>query len=367
VRGATVRPRPAAVGLALLCASCYTTRGVAPSGTVGLGAGAAHPGELVLAAERRRRVRIGPRSWLRFIRHDGMVTPWFEARQLRVSGEGVLAPGGTSPGSPALYVRWDEVARMEVNDLDVGLTVVGALGAATAVMGAAMVEMMLMAAIAGLTGGHIRPSELGITRSAFDAVVEQAGKRPPDAPTAALLALAPAPPLPPVEAAAVRPLFSSAAIRRDLVRLVLATELGATSWPLYPSGSFVAVARIHNGFEVGGGLRLLSTPAGPDSSAARVTPLALLRLGWHLDLDARRRVALPLLFEGALGSQGHVRLVWGVRVRVTERATLGLYPWNPMLWPQPHPANADVSNAIAAPVQGAQPGYLSSLDVAWAI
>jgi hypothetical protein len=360
VAGVAMRPSSVVLSV-LLCASCYTTRGVAPSGTAALRAGEAHPRELVLASERRGRVRIGPRSWLRFIRHDGKTTPWFEARRLRVSAEAIVAPGPAAGSAPAplLLVCWDEVARVEVNDLDLGRTVAGSLGGAAAVMTAAMVEAALIGAIATVTGGHVRPSELGLARSAFESVVAEAGKRPPDAPAETLLvrqpALIAAPP-------AAQPLFSAAAIRRDFVRFAAATEVGAAAtWPPRLNCAFVAVARIRNGFEVGGGLRLLSTPAGPEEAGAvRVTPLPLLRLGWHLDLDARRRVALPLLIEGALGTQQYVRLIWGVRVRLTDRAQLGIYPWNPVTWTRP-------AALPTAPAPAGEAGYLTSLDLAWVI
>ena len=111
----------------------------------------------------------------------------------------------------------------------------------------------------------------------------------------------------------------------------MGTDFGR--WDGLQSGTLVAF-RFMDFVEVGAGARYLLTaipggPGQPDSYGHGV--LGAFHLGLHLDLDARRRVAIPLGVQ--LGRGGPVRFqgrfLLGLRVRVVGPFYLGIYPLNP--------------------------------------
>lgn len=136
-------------------------------------------------------------------------------------------------------------------------------------------------------------------------------------------------------------LFSGGARRRALARVVAATEV-TTDWLQLDGFSVGALGavRFWEMFEVGAAARCLLSfraPEAPDQQAAPGDPrplaqiIGLAHLGLNLDLDARRRVAIPLSIQaGAGGLVAHqVKLGIGVRVRATDFLYLGLTPFNP--------------------------------------
>lgn len=120
-------------------------------------------------------------------------------------------------------------------------------------------------------------------------------------------------------------LFDGVDRRRASYRIGAALDFGAPidrrhAW----SAGAVPMLRITDLFEIGGGLRLL----GRGQSVDRVW---LGRVGLHAELDARRRFALPfsLDFGGSSTVSFHARLNFGLRVRVVDAWSIGLYPVNP--------------------------------------
>jgi hypothetical protein len=109
---------------------------------------------------------------------------------------------------------------------------------------------------------------------------------------------------------------------------------GGSDFTLRASGTFGAFIgmRLSEVTEIGAGLRLNASPEYPEdpNSRMRSSPIAFGRLVGHFDLDAARRVALPIGFDAGGGdAKGYVRLVLGIRIRVFDTFSIGLYPLNP--------------------------------------
>lgn len=120
-------------------------------------------------------------------------------------------------------------------------------------------------------------------------------------------------------------LFDGVDRRRAAVRFGLALDAGllANRRDLWTGGA-VGILRLTDLFELGGGMRLL----GRGNHVDRVF---LARVGLHAELDARRRVALPLSLDvGGSATVGfHARLNFGLRLRLADAWSLGVYPLNP--------------------------------------
>jgi hypothetical protein len=114
---------------------------------------------------------------------------------------------------------------------------------------------------------------------------------------------------------------------------VASLEVGSAEIHPAPMTSLAAGLRLWNVLEVGGGVAVMShasTETGP--YRPRFSPF--LRTGLHLDLDSRRRVAIPLMVDlGWVDRRSTARFTYGVRVRLTDRLGVGLLPWNPMSLP----------------------------------
>ena len=337
---------------------CYATQSVAP-GALGELRHVNRARELVLRSGERSRVRIGPGSWIRFRRVDGLFTSWVEARNLRVGPDQVVLGDGSS--GDGLVLRWNDLVGLEVNDVDTGRTVVGIAAGTSLVVLAAAAEVIVIAALVAATGGHLN-GDLGLTRGALEAVLGHAGERPEDAPEALTYGDEASGAEPVV---LVSPLFAPEARRRDIVRFGASIETGIeVGGNLMQSEATVNIGlRLLNVLELGAGLSTLTGPLGTGDAAAdpssanglwaasRIVPRA--RLGLHLDLDPSRRVALALGQQGGIGTHGWVdlRTEWGVRVRLNDRLQLGGYPFNPRVaWPS---------------TAASRTTYVSALELAW--
>jgi hypothetical protein len=325
LRGLAAIPLPCL----LLASGCYTTGAVSASGLRPLAADE-HARDILLGDANRREVRVGPLSRIRFRLTDGLVTRWFRAKDLRVADGVLLASGCAARGgkdcarSQALPL--ETITSAEVNDFSLGQTAEGIVLGTTAAAGAMVVEVSLIALIGAISMGHAKVGSLGITEGALKAVLQNVGSRPPDAD---LLEPAPAVDSELVESA--RPLFGRTAIRRDWIQLVATTEIGGNyASSLYPTTSLCATLRFRNIIELGGGVRLDAQPGQQDEhTELRFAPF--FRAGLHLELDASGRFAIPAFIDvGSAAGQKNVRLAFGLRVRISDRINLGIYPHNPI-------------------------------------
>jgi hypothetical protein len=334
---------------------CYATTSASVTDVASLRRGA-HSREVVLK-QGPLGVHLGPSSWVRFTLRDGGRSPWFQAGKLRVNAEMVMTTGGRArpedPSPDAEGIPWDAIASVEVNELDVGETVAGVTMGAAVIVTAAAAELALLAALQAVTDGHVN-GDLGLTRAAVDAVGGEALKRPEEDREARVLALdATAADL------AATPLFTPEARRRDQVLFTVSTEAGLDAG-LTPSpvAGVAAGLRLGNFFDAQLGARASLTPA-TEMQPAQVRSVPFLRLGLHLDLDAGRRVALAAGADFGLTSEEvRVRFLYGVRVRVSDRLQLGVYPWNPVAVGALAPADSSQS----AP---AGPSRLNLLELTW--
>jgi hypothetical protein len=132
----------------------------------------------------------------------------------------------------------------------------------------------------------------------------------------------------------VRPLFDGGARRQSIVRLVTAfdAERDFSATPRTHVG-LAAAARFYNFFEIGGGLRWLGGTQNLDGSTAGTELIPFARIGLNTELDAHRRFAIPIAVDLGAGSDVgfYFKLVFGLRVRVTDTMSLGAYVFNPTL------------------------------------
>jgi hypothetical protein len=61
---------------------------------------------------------------------------------------------------------------------------------------------------------------------------------------------------------------------------------------------------------------------------------------------------------GATSEETRVRFLYGVRVRVTDRLQLGLYPWNPV-------AVNPLTPSVPSPAIAPGPSRLNLLELSW--
>jgi len=351
---------PAAVALVALTlagvAGCYSTEGL-PAPALGSLRRPDQSREIVLEAGQPGRLRIRPASLVRFRRVDGATTAWTQASNVRLTSDLIVVGGG--PERPQV-LRWEHVDGIEVNDLDMGMTLLGVVGGTSLVMVAAATEMLIVAA---LESCHIRVDQVGLTRAALDGVVSAAGRHLDEDPSAPQVrADENDAPLDAVLAA--HPLFSAEARRRDLVRASLGVDSGVEAGGLLlrsQVGVFASL-RLLNVLELGVGINMVDVgvpiaegvPALDAPLVDRVRVSGRGRIALHLDLDDRRRVALMLGQEVGLSSGGwaDLRTVWGMRFRLRDAWQLGVLPFNPRVtWSR--------GDALS------QTAYASSVELAW--
>jgi len=346
----------------MVTAGCYSSA-VVPAQNLGPLTRPGHSTELVLRDTRGRSVRIGPNSRIRFLVSGYRWTQWVDGSQLEVDRVGASAR--SAHGGPQRIARWDEIYAADVVNLSGGKTY-GAILAATLLVG--VVVLLIAGGAKGKGGGKLLKVFGGAaTRASVHAlygslrlgvivahgVRASSGVRPHDAPptygpatpatppTDATGAPPPPPPPPPAPGATAatpvlrpvsRPAFSNVTRRRSRIRFFGAVE-GGSDLTMHDGGSVQALLgmRIYDTFELALGARMLvhrgtrtNTPQKHRSSW-----MAVLRANFHLDLDANRRVALPLGVDIGTGQATvYVRMNFGLRVRLAQFLHLGLYPFN---------------------------------------
>lgn len=126
-------------------------------------------------------------------------------------------------------------------------------------------------------------------------------------------------------------IFTRPTHRRANIRFIGLVEGGADLL-IRDGGSAQALVgmRILDVLELAAGAHMLVHRGESDASTQRTSWIGIFRLNLHFDLDARRRVALPIGFDlGAGHATFYARLNLGVRVRLTRRLSIGIYPFNP--------------------------------------
>ena len=114
------------------------------------------------------------------------------------------------------------------------------------------------------------------------------------------------------ESARAKPMFSTGAKVRAIIRPTLALDTGAAKTGDLVGTGLIAKLRLMDAFEIGGGVRLVGTR---DERGWRRSVTHVFAMGTHLSLDAAHRFALPIGFEASGGGAvAHdVRLPWGFR------------------------------------------------------
>ncbi|MFH2009200.1 MAG: hypothetical protein ABI333_21605 [bacterium] len=353
----------ALLSVSMVSAGCYSSSLVPAQSLVPL-TRPGHRTELVVRDTHGSSVRIGPNSRIRFLLRGYVWSPWVDGSELVVDRLGASVQG--PDGAPQRLALWSEIYAADVVNLSGGRTY-GALLAATLLVG--VVVLMIAGGGKGKGGGKLlsgvgragaRASAHALYGGLRLGVIIAHGARPPSVeqpPGDASPAPPPAdpttppdesgtpppPPAPPpapgetvsIPAPLVRSqhAFSGVVRRQSRVRFLGALE-GGSDLTMHDGGSVQALLglRIYDALELGLGARMLvhrgTRTATPQTH--RSSWMAVLRVNAHLDLDANRRVALPLGFDVGTGQATvYVRMTFGLRVRVARFLHVGLYPFNP--------------------------------------
>ncbi|MDX2093041.1 MAG: hypothetical protein SFX73_34680 [Kofleriaceae bacterium] len=237
---------------------------------------------------------------------------------------GFLAPDG---------LRWDEIQAVEVAYVDgwsVGTSAIGLLtfvggGLASGALSAGMAVGQNLASGAYTTSS---PSAAPAKAQGAGTGTEVRGEEPPFGTRDPAVGFASTSATPPSD---TRPMFGTWQRWRSVARPVLALESGGDVRHRDELGSNATLAvRALEALELGGGVRQLWRQH--TSEAPRRTYGGFLHLGMVFDLDARRRISLPLAYQlGGVGRAGlYMRFGAGVRVRLVSSLTLGIHPLNPV-------------------------------------
>jgi len=133
------------------------------------------------------------------------------------------------------------------------------------------------------------------------------------------------------KAGSTSPLFARPARRRANIRLIGLVE-GGGDLLIRDGGNAQALVgiRILDVLELAVGAHMMVHRGESQDGPLSTSWIGVFRLNFHFDLDAKRRVALPIGFDVGLGhATFYARLNLGVRVRLTKRLSLGIYPFNP--------------------------------------
>ncbi|MFH2009032.1 MAG: hypothetical protein ABI333_20750 [bacterium] len=346
----------------LLWSGCFSTSNV-PAQQLAKVQKAQRGKELILRDTNGQRVRVGPSSQLRFLRRDGAWTQWYRASGLRVSAAGVCAHRDCDPQSNGLL--WSDVTQAQVKNLSGGKTygvilatvIITAAAVAIIAGGARGLKLGGLGKALGRVGpgavrGAARATRFGqrlatdiAPQVALRTVPADVGPSPvpvdpetqPDQPPAED---PPSTTPPPAPGATLQPtpraelMFTKVARRRSRIRLIGGIE-GGTDFLLTDggnAGAFIGM-RLADVVELGAGARMMVHRGAEEAAAGQrhhTSWIGFGRFNLHFDLDAARRVALPLGVDlGGGHASLYVRVNFGIRVRVARYVSLGLYPFNP--------------------------------------
>lgn len=215
--------------------------------------------------------------------------------------------------STKLGWRWDEVAAIKLQNLSGGKTAAALVG--TAAIAVVVAPIALLAGTAGGMRNYDGPAGGGRgSGPSLDGTLDTAGR---------LVDLAIeadrahprgtwAPQLAPAESLSSKPLFSTGAQWRSVIRPTLSFDAGAATDKDSLGTGVIARIRFADVFEIGGGAREVWAH---DARGWLRSTTKVFQTGLHLPLDAGYRFALPIGFEASGG--GHVahdlRFTWGLR------------------------------------------------------
>ncbi len=357
--------------VALATSGCYT-RSIIPAQNLSRITLPNNARELVLRDRRGRAVHVGPNTKIRFLVRGGRWTNWVEGRRLLVNRMGASVRPGRA--APEVLARWSDIFAAEVRNLS-GSKTYGAILVTTVLVG--VVILLIAGSAKGGGGGkglgkifkgtgrglarglvrgtihhgfrlgvhlppvhvHVSPGDPGPADPPADPPSQPP---PPAGPPPSDSTGAPPPPPPPPSPSPLAqptawttplPTFSRLTNRRAAIRLLGTVGVGTdlTTHDSLTSAAFVGL-RAYDAFELALGARLYRHHGTRDDTpqSYQTSWMAVVRMGAHLDLDARRWVALPIGFDVGGGSaKFHLRINLGIRIRLTRWMHLGIYPFNP--------------------------------------
>jgi hypothetical protein len=316
----------ALVAITVACAhlGCVSNDLVSPRGFGEIKSARAEEG--VIYTESGEAIRIDPNSKIRFMRASGLWTPWWSARDLLVNDEGILVQreDGGHDG-----VRWSDIEAAEIENFSGGKSLVATVAISAAVIG-------LIAVVSASKGKLGKLPEIGniFARTTVEVAVRTAAHAPridvrSSGSSSSPEAIDPTPAAEdfgPPTANGAAPLFDGVTRRRSIARFGSEIEAGSAFRDGHAfTGAALGSARFLDFFEIGAGVRFVSRGSGADR-------LIVGRVGMHAELDARKRFAVPLLFDfggGSGAATSTFRVAIGFRVRVTEALWIGLFPLEP--------------------------------------
>ena len=206
--------------------------------------------------------------------------------------------------------RWDEVAQIRVQNLSGGKTLAAIIGTSALAIVIAPIALAYggLRSVGNHGGAPVRPISIDGTKvEAAARIVDEAFD-----PERVTVPGSWAPQLAASESTHARPLFSTGANVRSVIRPTLELDAGAaTDGDLMGTG-LLARIRLGDVFEIGGGVREVMSR---DDRGWKRSTTHVFQAGLHLPLDAGYRFAIPLGFEASGGGAvAHdIRIPWGFR------------------------------------------------------
>lgn len=277
-------------------------------------------------------------------------------------------------------LRWDDIASAEVNNLNHGTTAVAVVAVTAAVIGIVTVIALSKGKLniplpklgaapirvaqgvgrgalhvtrgvarglgrvqingggssgsgSGSSGGSSAPSE-SVASNGSGSSESSESEAPPSPGAGGETATLGNPEYAPVNADRAQPLFDGGARRQSIVRLVGTFDVERdVSAEARNHLSLAAALRLYDFVEIGAGVRWLSSIPSADGASRRSDLVVFGRLGINAEIDAHRRFAFPFAIDFGAGGDvtAYAKLVFGLRVRLSERWALGVYAFNPTL------------------------------------
>lgn len=313
------------VPLLCFCATaCTTTQALNVRDMQAVSAGG-HRDALVLRATDGSTVRIDPNTSIRFTTTMGTATEWVSARELEVGEAGVIIHRDAEP----LSIGWDDINNIDARNVSGSKSLALLLGSA-----AVVAAIVAIAATTKHAPRWTEPAAITGARVAVGVAYVANHDRRRDAGRSSSASMADENSAPEPE---THHLFEGPVRRRSTVEIVpalagyarLGADLPATD-PLRYGATLSAVARINEMIELGFGVERTNAlmRIGEHAAVRDGQLLGFMRGGFSFYLDDEHRIAVPIYADLGFGSNVAVemRVAAGLRVRMYDTLTLGLYP-----------------------------------------